>query len=45
VRLDGVRELTRTRAGASVAVLESGVRVPISRRRSASFVAALRAQS
>jgi two-component system LytT family response regulator len=42
VRLDGVRELTRTRAGASVAVLESGVRVPISRRRSASFVAALR---
>ncbi|HJU92573.1 MAG TPA: response regulator [Pyrinomonadaceae bacterium] len=42
VRLDGVRELTRTRAGASVAVLESGVRVPISRRRSASFSAALR---
>ena len=42
VRLDGVRELTRTRAGASVAVLESGVRVPISRRRSASFTAALR---
>jgi two-component system LytT family response regulator len=45
VRLDGVRELTRTRAGASVAVLESGVRVPISRRRSASFVAALRQQT
>src|SRR5215470_9518612 len=42
VRLDGVREMTRTRAGASVAVLESGVRVPISRRRSASFVAAFR---
>src|SRR5689334_23226492 len=42
VRLDGVRELTRTRAGASVAVLESGVRVPISRRRNASFTAALR---
>lgn len=42
VRLDGVRELTRTRAGASVAVLESGVRVPISRRRSASFTAAVR---
>ena len=35
VRLDAVRELTRTRAGSSVAVLESGVRVPISRRRSA----------
>ena len=42
VRLDGVRELARTRAGASVAVLESGVRVPISRRRSSSFSAALR---
>ncbi|HET6975794.1 MAG TPA: response regulator [Pyrinomonadaceae bacterium] len=42
VRLDGVRELTRTRVGASVAVLVSGVRVPISRRRSASFTAALR---
>jgi len=42
VRLDGVRELARTHAGASVAVLESGVRVPISRRRSASFIAALR---
>jgi two-component system, LytTR family, response regulator len=42
VRLDGVRELTRTRAGAPVAVLESGVRVPISRRRSASFSTALR---
>jgi two-component system LytT family response regulator len=45
VRLDGVRELTRTRAGASIAVLASGVRVPISRRRSASFTAALRGQS
>jgi two-component system LytT family response regulator len=42
IRLDGVRELARTRAGSSVAVLESGVRVPISRRRSASFIAALR---
>jgi two-component system, LytTR family, response regulator len=42
VRLDGVRELARTRAGASVAVLESGVRVAISRRRSSSFTAALR---
>jgi len=45
VRLDGVRELTRTRAGASVAVLESGVRVPISRRRSASFNAAFRTRT
>ena len=43
VRLDGVRELTRTRAGASIAILESGVRVPISRRRSAAFTAAFTA--
>lgn len=42
VRLDAVRELRRTRAGALVALLESGVRVPISRRRSASFTSALR---
>jgi two-component system, LytTR family, response regulator len=45
VRLEGVRELMRTRAGASVAVLESGVRVPVSRRRIASFSAAFRRQS
>ena len=45
VRLDGVRELTRTRSGATVAVLESGVRVPISRRRSASFNAAFRTRT
>jgi two-component system LytT family response regulator len=42
VRLDGVRELTRTRAGAAVAVLSCGSKVPISRRRSAAFAAALR---
>jgi two-component system, LytTR family, response regulator len=42
VRLDGVRELTRTRAGALFAVLNSGARIPISRRRSASFTAAVR---
>jgi two-component system LytT family response regulator len=41
VRLDGVRELTRTPAG-QVAVLVSGVRIPISRRRNAAFMAALR---
>src|SRR5262245_9568222 len=41
VRLDGVRELTRTRAG-QVAVLGGGVRIPISRRRNAAFMAALR---
>ena len=42
VRLDGVRQLMRTRAGALIAVLESGVKVPVSRRRSASFSAALK---
>ena len=42
VRLEAVRELRRTRAGGLVAVLGSGVGVPISRRRSASFTAALR---
>ena len=42
VRLEAVRELKRTRAAGLVAVLGSGVRVPISRRRSASFTAALR---
>lgn len=45
VRLDGVRELKRTRSGLSVAVLDSGARVPISRRRCASFAAAFRGQS
>lgn len=44
VRLEAVKELARTRAGALTAVLESGVRVAISRRRSASFVAAVRGQ-
>jgi two-component system LytT family response regulator len=42
VRLDGVRELTRNREGALVAVLASGVRIPISRRRSRTFAAAVR---
>lgn len=42
VRLDGVRELRRTRTGALVALLESGVRVPISRRRVTSFMTAVR---
>jgi two-component system, LytTR family, response regulator len=42
VRLDAVRELRRTRTGGLVALLGSGVRVPISRRRCASFTAALR---
>jgi two-component system, LytTR family, response regulator len=42
VRLDGVRELTRDRAGELVAVLGSGARITISRRRSAAFSAAVR---
>jgi len=42
VRLDGVRELSRTRAGALVAVLGCGARIRISRRRSAAFAAAVR---
>jgi len=42
VRLDAVRELRRTRTGGLVAILGSGVRVPISRRRCAAFAAALR---
>ncbi|MGH9837179.1 MAG: LytR/AlgR family response regulator transcription factor [Blastocatellia bacterium] len=42
VRLDGVRELNRNREGTLVAVLGSGVRIPISRRRSAAFAAAVR---
>ena len=42
VRLDGVRELTRTPAGALFAILTSGARIPISRRRAATFTAAFR---
>ena len=42
VRLDSVRELKRTSAGALFAVLNSGARIPISRRRSASFAHAVK---
>ncbi|HEY6400033.1 MAG TPA: response regulator [Blastocatellia bacterium] len=42
VRLDGVRELIRDQAGAVVAALNCGARIPVSRRRSAAFAAALR---
>ena len=42
VRLDGVRELTRNRAGALMAILSNGARIPISRRRSAEFAAKVR---
>jgi len=42
VRLDGVRDLTRDRSGALVAALDCGARIPVSRRRSAAFAAAVR---
>jgi len=42
VRIDGVRELTRDRSGALIAALGCGARVPVSRRRSAAFAAAVR---
>jgi two-component system, LytTR family, response regulator len=42
VRLDGVRELARNREGVLIAVLGCGAQIPISRRRSAAFAAALR---
>ncbi len=42
VRLDSVRELTRTRGGSLVAVLRCGRQISISRRRSAAFAAAVR---
>lgn len=42
VRLSGVKELIRTRAGALTALLNSGARIPISRRRAATFTAAIR---
>jgi two-component system, LytTR family, response regulator len=42
VRLSGVKELVRTRSGALIAILTSGARIPISRRRSASFSSAVR---
>jgi two-component system LytT family response regulator len=43
VRIGGVKELTFTRTGGLVALLKCGVRVHISRRRRASFTAAVRA--
>ncbi len=42
IRLDGVRELIRDRTGAMIAALNCGARIPVSRRRSAAFAAALR---
>src|SRR5688572_1941037 len=42
VRLSGVKELVRTRAGALIAILNSGARIPISRRRASTFTTAVR---
>ena len=42
VRMDAVRELTRDHNGGLVVVLNHGARIPVSRRRSASFVVAVR---
>jgi hypothetical protein len=42
VRLDSVRELARNSAGALMAVLGSGARIPISRRRPAAFASTVR---
>jgi two-component system, LytTR family, response regulator len=42
VRLDGIRELTRDEAGGLIVTLNGGARIPISRRRSADFTAAVR---
>jgi two-component system LytT family response regulator len=44
VRLDAVQRLKATEAGEMVAVLASSARIPVSRRRRAAFVAAVRAR-
>lgn len=44
VRLDAVQRLTTTAAGETLAVLASGARIPVSRRRRAAFLAALRSR-
>lgn len=45
VRLDAVQRLTTTDVGECVAVLTSGARIPVSRRRRAKFAAAVRSRS
>ena len=45
IRLDGVRELTWTREGDLVAVLTSGAKSPVSRRRRAAFAAAVKSRA
>ena len=44
VRVDGVRELAWSPAGALIAVLRGGAKIKISRRRRAAFAAAVRSQ-
>jgi len=43
VRIDAVHRLTRNDDGVCIAILSSGARIPVSRRRRATFVSALRA--
>ena len=45
VRLEAVQRLTTTDAGECVAILVSGARIPVSRRRRAGFAAAVRSRS
>jgi two-component system LytT family response regulator len=45
VRLEAVHRLTTTDAGECVAILVSGARIPVSRRRRAGFAAAVRSRS
>ena len=45
IRLDGVRELTWNKNGDLVAVLASGARIPVSRRRRAAFSAAVKGRA
>ena len=42
IRLSAIKELIRTRSGSLIALLDTGARIPISRRRAASFTAAVR---
>ena len=44
VRIDAVQRLTTTDAGECIALLSSGTRIPVSRRRRAAFAAAVRSR-
>jgi two-component system LytT family response regulator len=45
VRLEAVQRVTTTDAGEAIAILSSGARIPVSRRRRTAFAAAVRARS